>query len=180
MTLKGRTDVVTGCNSRIMLAMIVVLALISSGIEAGEDSSVDCPKIEDLNQTTRFYLGKAMARLVSEQQYASELNSAGFVTPLHVGDFRLLTTEEDSAVCQKLNEIYGDFYSSDVFDRETGEYVPSMFGVYYDVQDKYVVVWQPYNPGSDMAGKIGPPGAGWRFAIVYEKDNLTYLGRIGF
>lgn len=121
-----------------------------------------------------------MTRLLSEQQYTSDLASAGFVMPLHVEDFRLLITEEDSAVCQKLNEIYGDFSSSDVFDREAGEYVPSMFGVYYEVQDKYVVIWQPYNPGSDMAGKIGAPGTGWRFAIVYDKDNLTYLGRIGF
>lgn len=166
--------------SKLIYILFFMLAFEPVHTEASDDASVRCPAIEELNKTTRFYLAKAMTRLVSEQQYAGDLDSVGFVTPLHVEDFRLLMTEEDSAVCQKLNEMYGDFRTTEVFDRESGEYVPSMFGLYYEVQDKYVVLWQPYNPGSDVVGKIGAPGTGWRSAIVYDKDNLTYLGRIGF
>ena len=166
--------------SKLIYILFVILAFEPVHIEASDDAGARCPTIEDLNKTTRFYLAKAMTRLVSEHQYARELDSVGFVTPIHVEDFRMLMTEEDSAVCQKLNEMYGDFRNTEVFDRESGQYVPSMFGVYYEVQDKYVVIWQPYNPGSDETGKIGPPGTGWRFAIVYDKNNLTYIGRIGF
>jgi len=166
--------------SKLIYILFVILAFEPVHIEASDDAGVRCPAIEELNKTTRFYLAKAMTRLVSEHQYARELDSVGFVTPIHVEDFRMLMTEEDSAVCQKLNEMYGDFRNTEVFDRESGQYVPSMFGVYYEVQDKYVVIWQPYNPGSDETGKIGPPGTGWRFAIVYDKNNLTYIGRIGF
>lgn len=164
----------------ILFALIVIFFLCSFRASANEDSSVHCPTLIELNSTTKYYLKKSVARLLSDQQYMKELNSVGLETPLKPEDFRLLTTAEDSAVCQKLNEMFDDLDNTEVFDRETGEYVPSMFGVYYEIQNKYVVIWQPYNPGSDVAGQIGPPGTGWRFATVYDKANLTYIGRIGF
>ncbi|MEM7054748.1 MAG: hypothetical protein AAF446_09395, partial [Pseudomonadota bacterium] len=58
--------------------------------------------------------------------------------------------------------------------------VHSIFAIFYEIQDRYVVFIQSYNPGSDVEGRIGAPETGWRFATVYDKKNLNFLGRIAF
>jgi len=145
-------------------------------------ASPECPKLEDLNATTRHYLEKSFRRLISEQEYADDLASVGLEGSLKPGDFRLLDTSKDSAVCQKLNEIHGGTVASRflVPDRELGGYKPSMFGIYYEVRDKYMVLWKLYASGSNVEGQLGPPSIGWSSAIVYDKSNLTRIGSVPF
>lgn len=145
-------------------------------------ASPECPQLEGLNATTRHYLEKAFHRLISDKEYADDLASVGLHGSLTSSDFRLLDTSRDSAVCQKFNEIHGGATVTRflVPDRELGGYKPSMFGIYYEVRDKYVVLWSPYDSGSDVEGQLGGPSTGWRFAIVYDNSNLTRIGDVAF
>jgi len=143
-------------------------------------ASPKCPELDELNATTRHYLKKSVTHLVSEEEYVEDRASIGLGGSLALEDFRLLQTATDSAVCQKLNEFYAPFKTHQILDRESGKYVPAMFGVYYEVRNIYLVLWQPYNQGSEVDGKIGPPVPGWGAVAAYDKPNLTLIGKFGF
>ncbi|MEX2500667.1 MAG: hypothetical protein WD397_17510 [Wenzhouxiangellaceae bacterium] len=168
----------------ILLCAVVMFGWAGADPDSSNYVSPECPKLEDLNTTTRHYLEKSFRRMISEEEYADDLASVGLDGPLTSDDFRLLDTSRDSAICQKLNEVHGGIGAVRakffVRDRELGGYRASMFGIYYEVRDKYVVLWSPYNSGSDVEGQLDPPSMGWRFAIVYDKSNLTRIGSVAF
>ena len=156
-----------------------LILMLSFSIKAETDISPLCP-ILDLNATTQFYFEKSIDRLFSKHEYQDDLINKVIHEPASFNDLRLLKTETDSAVCQKLNERFDSLSARYRYDRELGRYMPEVFAVFYEVQNKYIVFIQSYNPGSDIEGHIGAPGTGWRFANIYDKKNLNFIGRIDF
>lgn len=167
-----------------VIQTILATSLLLSGslaIYAQEITSTECPKLDALNPTTRHWYEKAFGRLVAEPEYAEKLGNLGVELPIQAADLRLLKTPTDSAVCQKLNELLDERSDSEalVFDRYHGEYRPAMFGLYYQIKDRYIVTWQSYEAGSNVPGDIGPPNMGWNWAIVYDL-NLNVIGSVPF
>ena len=163
---------------KISQVLFVILFLYSFATKAETQVSPLCP-ILDLNATTEYYLEKSISRLFSNSEYEDQLIDVGIFKPVSLNDLRLLKTETDSAVCQKLNErteLPGRYR----YDRELDLYVPEVYVLYYELRGQYIVFRQGYSPDSGEQGVIGPPASGWVFINVYEKTNLNYLGRVAF
>lgn len=140
---------------------------------------VECPAYENLNRTTLHYLKKAEQRAFSDPDFTEKRTGAGLAAKYTPDQIRLLTTERDSAVCQKFNEGYDRVQSLSgmILDRSTGQYVPRMYAMYYQVGEYYVVIYDNYESGPEDPDEIGPPGGGWVSVTVLEPKNLRIIGQ---
>lgn len=158
--------------------LFLLLFLYSFAVKAETQVSPLCPTL-DLNATTRHYHEQMANLLFTEPEYEDQLASVGIFSPVSLGDLRLLKTETDSAVCQKLNERT-ELPNRYRYDRELKRYVLERYVVFYELRSQYVVFHQSYSPGSSVEGKIGPPTTGWVSVRVYDKKNLNFIGGITF
>lgn len=117
--------------------------------------------------------------IFTETEYADRFSSLGIVTPVSFDELRLLKTETDSAVCQKLNErtVLPSRY---IYDREFNRYVLGRYVIFYELRGQYVVFYQAYSPGSNIEGEVGAPSPGWITVRLYDKTNLNLIGSIMF
>jgi len=172
---KGR-----GCLQFIAM-LLPGIALMTAVPVAAQDlqhGPLECPDYDDLNRTALHYLKKVEQRAFSEPDFAAERTGAGLAAEYSPDQIRLLTTEQDSAVCQKFNEHYDRIrpQTGIVLDESTGRYVPQMYAMYYQVDEYYVVIYKGYEGGSADPGEIGPPGGGWVGVTVHEPENLRVVG----
>ena len=161
--------------SQVLFAM---LFLYSFAAKAETQASPLCPTL-DLNTTTLHYHEHMISLIFTETEYADRFSSLGIVTPVSFDELRLLKTETDSAVCQKLNERT-ELPNRYRYDRELKRYALERYVTFYELRDQYVVFYQPYSPGSSVEGVIGSPPAGWITIRVYDKKNLNFIGGVMF
>lgn len=153
----------------------MVVALLPQTAQSETHASPFCPDPEEFNRTVQHSSKEVIDIIFSDSAYTDPFFDLGFSKPLASGELRMLQTETDSAVCQKLNERFDDLDSRLVYDRELRRYMPAWFVLYYEIQDRYVVFKNPYSPG-EADGTIGLSSLGWTAVSVYDKKNLNLLG----
>ena len=158
--------------------LFVTLILFAFAAKAETQASPLCPTL-DLNATTLHYHEHMINLLFTESEYEDRFSSIGIITPVSFDELRLLKTETDSAVCQKLNErtVLPNRYR---YDRELKRYVLERYVTFYELRGQYVAFYQAYSPGSNIEGKIGGPAAGWITVRAYDKKNLNFIGGVMF
>ena len=153
----------------------VVLALLAQTAQSETRASPFCPDTEEFNRTVQHSSKELMEMIFTDSTDSDHFSDLGFAKPLASGDLRLLQTETDSAVCQKLNERFDNLDSMLVYDRELRRYMPARYVLYYEIQDRYVAFEKPYSPG-EADGTIGLSSLGWTGVRVYDKKNLNLIG----
>ena len=133
-----------------------------------------CPVFKELNTATKFHYKRAIDNLITSADYSENLSHLGISIPVAFDDLRILETETDSAVCQKFNERFSKLNVDYIYDHEMNKYVTSWFVIYYEVNDRYLVVRHPYSPGSS-SGETGPPVMADVPLYVFDKKILTIL-----
>ena len=97
--------------------------------------------------------------IVSDSGNIDDFYHLGIVKPFPYEELRLLKTETDSAVCQKLNEKFDDLDSRLIYDRELRRHMPAFFSLYYEIQGRYVAFKLIYSAG-EADGSIGLSSTG--------------------
>lgn len=166
---------------RMTLLLVTFFSLSCSADESKLIADFYCPDLKDINPTTLHYHEKNFSNLFFSEEYRDNFASLGISLPIDSSEIRLLTTENDSAVCQKFDERLSDMETSVfIYDLELNKYSPVMYRLYYQLRDKYIVFTAPYSSGSEVEGRIGPPSMGWIDARFYETKNLNFVGAISF
>lgn len=160
---------------KILKFAFIVLVLLPMAAQSETYASPSCPGIEELNRTAQKYSKMQMNMMFSYSAAVDGFSELGITEPFKYEDLRMLQTETDSAVCQKLNEKFDDLDSEFIYDRELRRYMPSWFVLYYEIQDRYVVFKMAYSPG-EANGEIGFPSTGFTLVSGYDKKNLNFLG----
>ena len=153
------------------------LTLFPIVVQSESYASPFCPSTEGFNRATQHHSKLILDIAISYESYADDFGEIGITTPLEYKDLRLLETEIDSAVCQKLNEKYDDLDLNLIYDRELRLYKPAYFMLYYEVQDRYLAFKMNYNAG-EADGSIGLGTMGWISIDVYDKQNLNFIGSL--
>ena len=161
--------------SQVLFAM---LFLYSFAAKAETQASPLCPTL-DLNTTTLHYHEYMINILFTGPEYKDRFSHIGIITPVSFDELRLLETETDSAVCQKLNERL-ELPGRYKYDRELKRYVTELYVTYYELRGQYLVFQQPYSAGSNVEGVIGPIDSGWIIVRAYDKKNLNFVGGVTF
>lgn len=161
-------------RSFVLLFMFIILTA-----KADDYVSPLCPVFNELNAATKFHYKRAIDHLITSADYSENLSNLGISIPVAFDDLRILETETDSAVCQKFNERFSKLNVDYIYDHEMNKYVTSWFVIYYEVDDRYLVVRHPYSPGSS-SGETGPPVMADVPLYVFDKKNLNYIGLLSF
>ena len=160
---------------KIIISIFTMLSLFPVSAQLETHVSSHCPSTVEFNRTTQHASKSVIELAISHESYTEEFLTLGITTPLAYDDLRLLQTETDSAVCQKLNERFDDLDSRFIYDRELRKYMPNLFVLYFEIQGRYIVISQYYSPG-EADGSIGFPTMGYMFVSTYDKKNLNFIG----
>ena len=161
-------------------AIFLILFFISHPIKSEDYAEPDCPSIDDLNATTLFYYELSVNNLLTDEYFSEKISDLGVDPYIDFNEFNLLKTESDSAVCQKLNELFSELeVTTLVYDNERNRYISRWFVMYYETDNRYIVIRHPYNPG-DSTGDLAFPVMADSTMFSFDKKNLNFIGMLSF
>ena len=160
---------------KLIFKTVLLITLIPISVHPETWISPHCPSTVELNRTTEYAFKSTIEIAISHESYTDNFIELGITKPLAYDDLRLLQTETDSAVCQKLNERFENLDSRFVYDRELRKYMPALFVLYFEIQGRYIVIRKNYSPG-EADGSIGLPTMGITLVSAYDKSNLNFIG----
>ena len=128
----------------LIVHFLVLVAMLPALAQSENHASPYCPSMDEFNYTTQYHSKSVLNIAVSDERYTEAFAVLGVITPLAYEDMRLLQTEDDSAVCQKLNERFDDLDVNFVYDHEFYRYMPKYFMLYYEIQGTYVAFRMTY------------------------------------
>ena len=161
-----------------LIVQFLALFAASPALAQSENyASPYCPSMDGFNYPTQHLSKQLLNMAVTHESYTEAFAALGVMTPLAYEDMRLLQTEDDSAVCQKLNERFDDLDLKMVYDHEFGRYMPAYFMLYYEIQGKYVAFKMTYEtPHPDALVWLGSTAP--MLIKSYDKKNLNLIGTI--
>ena len=157
----------------------VSLFFLNYPIKPEDYAKSDCPSVDDLNSTTLFYYELSVNNLLTDEYYSEKISNLGVDPSIDFNEFNILKTESDSAVCQKLNELFSELGVTQVYDNEWNRYVARWFAMYYETDNRYIVIQHPYNPG-DSTGDLAFPVMADSAMFSFDKENLNFIGMLSF
>lgn len=170
-------------SKRMLLALLIS---ISYSVNADEHASPLCPSLSELNNATQYFYDNSINLIVSDNYYHKELQQLGLKVPVVWSEARILKTEFDSAVCQRLNDLFLSFHSSSelskamIYDNENLKYVPLWFYIYYELNDKYLAIRHAYSRGTNNDAQLNLPTQAAVSLFVFDKKNLNFIGDSAF
>ena len=161
-------------------AIFLILFFISHPIKSENYAKSICPSIDDLNATTLFYYELSVNNLLTDEYYSEKISDLGIDPSIDFNEFSLLQTESDSAVCQKLNELFSELeVTTLVYDNERNRYISPWFVMYYETDNRHIAIRHPYNPG-DSTGELAAPVMANTTLFAFDKKNLNFIGMLSF
>ena len=159
--------------------IVIFLVFSSQALMSQEYAKPTCPKLEDLNATTSFYYELTVREFFADEYNSEILKKLNIDANSDFSEAKILESQIDSAVCQKLNEYFLEFEASQVFDNELNKYVASRFEIYYEINNRYIAIQHPYNPGSKSSNLTFPVMANTT-VFIFDKKNLNFIDMISF
>ena len=124
---------------KISKSIFLVLFFLSHPIKSENYAKSICPSIDDLNATTLFYYELSVNNLLTDEYYSEKISDLGIDPSIEFNEFNLLQTESDSAVCQKLNELFSELeVTTLVYDNERNRYISPWFVMYYETDNRHI------------------------------------------